>query len=113
MGTPADLSSGTVEITVGALAAVAAPVLKVQGLGANPPAARLLPAKSLAPEVTVAVNVVLAARALAGVKVAIEPALPAYVTAPLTTVVPGPVKVNVVAVRVLESSPSLKAAVIF
>ena len=55
----------------------------------------------------------MAARALAGVKVAMKPAFPAYVTAPLTGVVPGPVSVKVVAVIDLESIASLKAAVIF
>jgi hypothetical protein len=76
--TPVAPLAGAVEITVGEVLFEAAPVVKVHGSGAKPPASdNALPARSLAPAVTVAVYVVLGARLLAGVKVAIAPALPA------------------------------------
>jgi hypothetical protein len=62
--------AGTVELTIGAMVSKVALVVKLQLKSA----AGALPAKSLAPVVTVAVYVVSAARALAGVKVAVTPA---------------------------------------
>ena len=66
---PAPLA-GTVELTVGRVVSGVAPVVKLQPKSV----ASALPARSLAPVVTVAVNVVRGARALAGVKVAVTPA---------------------------------------
>jgi hypothetical protein len=75
--TPVAAFAGTVKLTVGGVTSAAAPVVKVQGFGAKPPPASAFPARSVAPAVIVAVKVVLAARALVGVKVAMAPALPA------------------------------------
>ena len=62
--------SGVVVITVGAVVSGVAPVVKVQVLFT----ARLLPARSFTPVVKVAVNSVLPASGLVGVKVAVFPA---------------------------------------
>jgi hypothetical protein len=64
--TPVAPAAGTVELTVGAVVSGMAPVVKVQVKGL----ARALPATSLAPVVIVAVQMVLAGRMLASVKVA-------------------------------------------
>jgi hypothetical protein len=75
--TPVAIFAGTVEVIVGGARSAAVPVVKVHGFGATPPPARALPARSIAPAVILAVYKVLGARLLAGVKVAIAPALPA------------------------------------
>src|SRR6266571_899578 len=62
--------AGTVTLTVGGVVSGVAAVVKLQPKSA----ASALPARSLAPVVIVAVNVVRGARALAGVKVAVTPA---------------------------------------
>ena len=90
--------TGTVETTAGGGA-----VVKVQ----TKLAASAAPPGSLAPVVIVAVNPVLLARTVAGVKVAV---LPAYVTTPATGVAPGPVKVNVVPLIVAGFMASLNEA---
>ena len=87
-----------------------APVVNVQGLGATPPASAF-PAISFAPVVTVAVNVTLGARLVAGVNSATLLGA-SYVTAPLTGVSPGPVRVNVPFVMVAGSMASLNVALI-
>ena len=74
IGTAKAPFAGFVDVIVGAVLSRAVPVVNVQGFGAELPVASALPAKSLAPAVMVAVNVALAARLLAGVKVAVEPA---------------------------------------
>jgi hypothetical protein len=70
MATPVAALAGTVAPTVGAVVSRVAPVVKVQ----TKSVASALPARSLAPVVTVAVYVVSGARALDGVKVAVTPA---------------------------------------
>ena len=70
MATPVAPLAGTVAVTIGRVVSRVAPVVKVQ----TKLAASALPAKSLAPVVTVAVYAVRGARALAGVKVAVTPA---------------------------------------
>jgi hypothetical protein len=65
------------------------------------------PVGFFAPVVMVAVNTVLVASAVAGVKVAV---VPAEVTVPATGVAPGPVKVNVAALIVAGFIPSLNVA---
>jgi hypothetical protein len=90
--------AGTVETTVGAGA-----VVKVH----TKLAASAIPAGSFAPVVIVAVNKVLVARMLVGVKVA---AVPAKVTVPATGVAPGPDKVNVAALIVAGFIASLNVA---
>src|SRR5579863_1976583 len=93
-GTPVATFAGLVSVIVGAVEFVAAPVVKVQGFG-TAPGPRALPARSCAPLVTVAVNVVLGARFIVGANTAVL--LPAeYVTVPATSVAPGPVTVKVV-----------------
>ena len=62
--------AGTVALTIGRVVSGVAPVVKVQ----PKLAASALPAKSLAPVVTVAVYAVRGARLAAGVKVAVTPA---------------------------------------
>jgi hypothetical protein len=73
-GTLVAAFAGTVTVTCGAPLSTSVPVVKVQGFGAKPPPAKAMPARSFAPAVTVAVKRVLAAKLLAGVKVAIAPA---------------------------------------
>src|SRR5204863_6940685 len=70
VATPVAALAGTVELTVGAVVSGVAPVVKLQ----LKPVVSALPARSLAPVVTVAVYAVRGARALAGVKVAVTPA---------------------------------------
>jgi hypothetical protein len=94
---------GATEITVGAPHAVV-PVVNDQ----TKLFAKELPSKSAAPVVMVAVNRVFRARAVDGVKVAVEAA---YVTTPSTGVVPGPVNVNVEPLMVAGFIASLKVAV--
>jgi len=91
--------AGTVEVTAGGGAAVVKVHTKVAASGA--------PVGSFAPVVIVAVNNVLLARSNVGVKVAI---VPEYVTAPATTVAPGPVTVNVAPVMVAAFIASLNVA---
>ena len=62
--------AGRVELTVGAVVSEVAPVVKLQMKSV----ASALPARSLAPVVTVAVYAVSGARLPAGVKVAVTPA---------------------------------------
>src|SRR6185295_6330987 len=69
-GTPVAPLTGSVALTVGAVVSGAAPVVKLQLKAA----ARVLPARSRATVVMVAVKVVLAARGLSGVNVAVVPA---------------------------------------
>jgi hypothetical protein len=69
MGTPVAPLAGTVEITVGFVLSAAAPVVKVQ----TKLLASAFPERSCAAVVIVAVNRVLAARAVVGVNVATEP----------------------------------------
>jgi hypothetical protein len=84
---------------------VVVPVIKVHTLFA----AKALPERSLAPVVTVAVNVALAVRLALGVNVAIvHPEL--QVTVPVTLVVPGPASVKVNVLIVAGSIPVLKVA---
>lgn len=110
-GTPVAPLTGLVRIIVGAVEFAVVPVVNVQGFG-TAPGARALPAKSCAPAVTVAVNKVLGARFIAGVKIAVL--LPeAYVTAPATAVAPGPVRVNVVPVIVAGFMAVLNVAETF
>jgi hypothetical protein len=90
--------TGIVETTVGGGA-----VVKVHTKLAD----KGTPARSFAPVVIVAVNKVLLARTAVGVKVAV---LPAYVTAPVTGVAPGPVRVNVIAPIVAGFMASLNVA---
>jgi hypothetical protein len=97
-GTAVAPFAGTVETTVGGGA-----VVKVHAKLAD----KGTPARSFAPVVTVAVNKVLLARTAVGVKVAV---LPAYVTAPVTGVAPGPVRVNVIAPIVAGFIASLNVA---
>src|SRR6185369_7304777 len=70
IATPAAALAGTVRVTVGAVVSWAAPVVKLQLISV----ASALPARSLAPVVTVAVYAVRGARVMAGVKVAVKPA---------------------------------------
>src|SRR5947208_6594258 len=70
IGTAVAPLAGTVALTVGGVVSRVAPVVKLQ----LKPVVSALPARSLAPVVTVAVYVVSGARALAGVKVAVNPA---------------------------------------
>src|SRR5207253_1814863 len=70
MATPVAALAGTAALTVGRVVSGVAPVVKLQ----TKFAASALPARSLAPVVTVAVNVVRGARLPAGVKVAVTPA---------------------------------------
>src|SRR6185369_862614 len=70
MATPVAAFAGTVKLTVGAVVSRVAPVVKLQ----TKLFASALPARSLLPVVTVAVEVVLGARALKGLKVAVTPA---------------------------------------
>ena len=86
--TPEAPFTGTVETTVAGGA-----VVKIHTKLAASPA----PVGFFAPVVIVAVNEVLAASAVVGVKVAV---VPAEVTVPATGVAPGPVKVNVAALIV-------------
>jgi hypothetical protein len=83
--TPVAPLTGTVETTVGAAA-----VIKVHTKLAASPA----PVRFVAPVVIVAVNTVLVASVVVGVKVAV---VPPKVTMPATGVAPGPVNVKVVA----------------
>src|SRR6185369_4775570 len=68
-GTAVAPSSGTVELTAGGVVSGVAPVVKLQPKLVE----SALPARSMAPVVTVAVYVVRDARSLAGVKVAVTP----------------------------------------
>jgi hypothetical protein len=102
MAKPAAVPSAT---GAGPPAAAPVPVVKLQVLST----ANGLPARSLAPVVIVAVYEVLAARLLAGSKVATEPV---EVTDPETGVAPC-FKVKLVAVIVAGSIASLKVAVRF
>src|SRR6185503_12289859 len=69
IGTAVAALTGTVALTIGRVVSGVAPVVKLQ----LKPVASALPARSLAPVVTAAVNVVRGARVLAGVKVAVTP----------------------------------------
>jgi hypothetical protein len=102
---PAAVSAGSVELTVGAVVSIVAPVVKPHVLSA----ASALAAMSLKPVVAVAVYAVLAARLLVGAKVAVRPT---QVTAPGTGVTPC-FRVNVPAVQVAGSMASLKVTVSF
>ena len=101
MGTTTAPSTGTVEITVGGVAAGA--VLNVHG--------KLLasdtPERSWAAVVMVAVKTVLVARSAAGVNVTTAPVQPMV---PGTGVVPGPVTVNAAAGNAGQFMGSLKVA---
>src|SRR5438876_7608826 len=70
IGTAVAPSAGTVALTIGGVVSGVAPVVKLQPKSVT----SALPARSLAPVVTTAVNVVRGARVLAGVKVAVTPA---------------------------------------
>jgi hypothetical protein len=98
--TPTDPLTGKVEITVGLGAGT---VVKVQ----TKLAASAAPVGSFAPVVIVAVYKVPLARAVVGVNVAV---VPANVTAPITGMAPGPVKVNVAALIVAGFMASLNVA---
>src|SRR6185503_13024760 len=67
IGTAVAALAGTVALTVGAVVSSVAPVVKLQPKSV----ASALPARSFAPVVIRAVNVVRGAKALAGVKVAV------------------------------------------
>jgi hypothetical protein len=95
--------AGFVELTVGAVTSVVAPVVKDQTKGL----AKELPAGSLAPVVIVAVKVVLAVRLLVGANVAILQAA-LQVTTPVT-----PATTKVAVVMVAGSMGLLKTAMIF
>jgi len=101
MATPLAVSAGFVELTVGAVASAVVPVVKVHTLLAT----KALPARSVTAVVIVAVNRVVAARLLVGVKIAV---LSTQVTVPGTAVT-----VNVVGVQLAGAIDSLKIAVIF
>jgi hypothetical protein len=90
--------TGTAETTVGG-AAVANVHTKLAASGT--------PVGSFAPVVIVAVNMVLLARTVVGVKVAVEPA---WLIAPDTGVAPGPVRVNVAPLIVAAFMTSLNVA---
>ena len=96
--TPVAPFAGTVEMTVGGGA-----VVKVH----TKLAASGTPVGSFAPVVIVAVNKVLVARMVVGANVAV---VPARVTVPVTSVAPGPVKVNVAALIVAGFMASLNVA---
>ena len=70
VATPVAALAGTVELTVGGVVSGAALVVKLQAMLFNSG----LPARSLAPVVTAAVYAARGASALAGVKVAVNPA---------------------------------------
>jgi len=105
-GTPVVPFAGFVAVIVGAVVLAVVPVVKVH----TKLLANALLAKSFAPVVMVAVNKVLAARLLAGVKVAVAPT---KATVPATGVVPGPVKVKVVPLIVAGSIAVLNVAETF
>src|SRR5213082_37879 len=69
IGTAVAALAGTVTLTVGAVVSGVAPVVKLQLKSA----ASALPARSLAPVLTVAVYVVSGVRLPAGVKIAVKP----------------------------------------
>jgi hypothetical protein len=107
VATPEARSRGTVETTVGD-SVVLGPVVKLQTLSA----AIALPLRSFTSVVSVVVNVVMAARSLVGLKIAVKPSA-ARDTVPVTGVKAGPVTVKVVGVIVEASILLLKVAVIF
>src|ERR1700733_15073755 len=84
--TPVSASAGSVKLTVGGVASGVAPVVKLHVFAT----ASGLPAKSVAAVLIVAVKVVLAAKSLVGVNVAV---VPLYVTVPATAVLLGPFSV--------------------
>lgn len=71
-GTPVALFTGFVRIIVGGVGSVVVPTVKVQGFGTGLTAAKALPARSCAPDVTCAVYTP-AARLLVGLKDAVVP----------------------------------------
>jgi hypothetical protein len=93
--------TGAVKMTVGGVGAGTVLKLHAKAL------VRALPARSVAPVVIVAVNKVLVASGIAGVKVA---TVPAQLTVPATALALGPMTVKVVAgeVRVAQFIASLK-----
>jgi hypothetical protein len=103
--TPIAPAMGASEITAGGAQGLL-PVVKVH----TKLLASAMPYTSVAPVVIVAVYIVLSARTLEGVKVAVVPAA-AYVTVPATGVVPGPVNVKVVPLIVAGFIATLKVAV--
>ena len=68
-GTSIAILIGSVELTVGGIATIAAPVVKLH----EKLFAKALPARSLTPVVTVAVYIVFGVRLLAGAKTAVTP----------------------------------------
>src|ERR1700733_12685195 len=84
--TPVSASAGAVELTVGGVVSGAAPVVKLHVFAT----ASGLPARSVAAVLIVAVKVVLAAKALVGMNVAV---VPTSDTVPATAVLPGPLSV--------------------
>jgi hypothetical protein len=101
MGTFTAPFTGTVEITVGGVAAEAVLKLHMKLLASD------TPERSWAAVVMVAVKTVWVARSAAGVKVTTAPAQPMV---PGTEVVPGPVTVNAVAGNAGQFIGSLKVA---
>ena len=93
------------KLTVAGVVSGIAPVVKLQ----TKLLASGLPAKSVAAVVIVAVKSVFGAKSLFGVNVAV---VPAYVTVPGTTVLPGPCNKKLAVVMVVAFIASLKVAVI-